>query len=934
MFSFKNPVISALFFIVVALLIVSCTPSPVNDRWNETVKRVSSGVVSIQVDVPVGFDGDSNGGSQATGFIVDAKQGIILTNRHVVTPGPVTAKAVLLNNEEVDLVPLYIDPIHDFGFYRYDPSQIKFLKPHQFSFSEQGPSIGQEIRIIGNDAGQKISILDGTIARVDRRAPYYGRGTYNDFNTFYIQAATASVGGSSGSPVINVNGEVVALNAGSQSESANAFYLPTNSIRNALSHLQKGEQVKRGSILTTFENKPYAELKRLGLSEQLEAKYRKSFPQLSGLLVIESMLPESSAANNLALGDILLSINGQPIGEFTKLETLLNNNIKSEIDVSVFRAGQEVSASILVDDLDESMPSEYLKLDNAIFHNLSYQQARHFNKPIGGVYIASSGGHFEKAGVSSAGVITELDGQPIDSLASFIKQLSNVADGTRVKLRYFNIKKPTISNFSVVEINRQWQENLHCKKAVKLDYWPCTTLSQPIVSNDELVSNAKALLQSNDPKDALVQVMFSSPFPILGRGSLDSLQGTGIIVDRDKGLVVIPRSVVPSSLGHVKFVFDNRIEVKGNVEYVHPLHNIALVSYVPAQVADFPIAQMKLSTAKPKLGDEITQIGLNSNGLVEYRESSIENIEELYLGDFSVPRYSEKNLDTIHIVNANLAIDGALLNGDDEMVAMWTMFQGSRRNKVNTTVTGIAAEYIRELIDLNENKSALYTLDLDLTKISVLDAFQMGLPKEWLTQVQANDPSFSKILGVYNAVGDAKVQAFQRGDLLLEVDGTPVANFRQVELLTQKPQVEVTLLRGGKIMNQTVNTVQLPGQELTQVFNWAGLSLHAPHRAARQQGNFGGEGIYVAYRMFGSPAERYGLDPMRRIVGIDDKEINTNQDFIDAVVNLKHRATIVVKTLDFRGKPDVITLRLDNNYWPFSELKYVDGDWVRIESTR
>lgn len=99
MFSFKNPIISALLLIALALSIISCTPSPVNDRWNETVKRVSNGVVSIQVDVPVGFDGDSNGGSQATGFIVDAKQGIILTNRHVVTPGPVTAKAVLLNNE-------------------------------------------------------------------------------------------------------------------------------------------------------------------------------------------------------------------------------------------------------------------------------------------------------------------------------------------------------------------------------------------------------------------------------------------------------------------------------------------------------------------------------------------------------------------------------------------------------------------------------------------------------------------------------------------------------------------------------------------------------------------------------------------------------------------------------------------------------------------
>lgn len=59
---------------------------------------MSSGVVSIQMDVPVSFDGKWNRSSYATGFIVDAEKGIILTNRHVVTSGPVTAKAILINN--------------------------------------------------------------------------------------------------------------------------------------------------------------------------------------------------------------------------------------------------------------------------------------------------------------------------------------------------------------------------------------------------------------------------------------------------------------------------------------------------------------------------------------------------------------------------------------------------------------------------------------------------------------------------------------------------------------------------------------------------------------------------------------------------------------------------------------------------------------------
>src|SRR2546429_5554323 len=45
---------------------------------------------------------------------VDAERGLILTNRHVVTPGPVTAEATFLNREEVQLNPVYRDPVHDF----------------------------------------------------------------------------------------------------------------------------------------------------------------------------------------------------------------------------------------------------------------------------------------------------------------------------------------------------------------------------------------------------------------------------------------------------------------------------------------------------------------------------------------------------------------------------------------------------------------------------------------------------------------------------------------------------------------------------------------------------------------------------------------------------------------------------------------------------
>ncbi len=905
-----------------------------SSRWTRTLERISTGVVAIQMDAARAFDTEWNSSSQATGFVVDAERGLILTNRHVVTPGPVKAFATFLNREEVELKPVYRDPIHDFGFYRYDPKKLRFIQPAELPLYPEGAQIGVEIRVVGNDAGEQLSILAGTLARLDRQAPEYGMGRYNDFNTFYYQAASGTSGGSSGSPVLDIRGRVLALNAGGSTGAASSFYLPLGRVVRALRQIEAKKPVTRGTLQTVFRYTPYDELRRLGLPPAIETEARKNSPSRTGLLVVTEIQPGAAAHDKLAIGDVLVAAEGKPMSDFEALDALLDERVGGQIEVAVVRGGGKRKVTLPVQDLHQITPAEYLEIGDGVLHTLSWQMARHMNVPISGVYAANPGYMLGSAGIPRGAVLTELDGKPLANVDDALTIFKSLGHGQRATVRYFTLEDTRTLQLASIRIDRAWFPARHCVRDDAIGLWPCTPIEvgpdapPPQPGTTQFAKSGDKLVDAYAPSLALVE--FSMPYSIAGVTERN-YHGTGVVIDAVRGLVAVDRNTVPVSIGDVRLTFAGTVEVEATVEYVHPLHNLAVVRYDPRQLGETPIKAVKFAERMPATGESVHVVGLQGDNRVVSQQATVSSIGPVGFPLSRTLQFRDANLEIMRLVNGPSEFDGVIVDRRGDVVALWSSFAYEDGRELVQQNMGVPAALVREMLEYASGIRPLYSTEVEFGLLSLAEARQLGLDETWIDRVTAHNPRRRHVLTVDRLVAGSPAAKFLApGDLLLAVDGKVVNGFGDVDAAVRAPIVELTIWRAGEVLTVPLKTVVLSGRDIDRVLMWAGATLHAPHRAMAVQRGIEPNGVFIAFFMYGSPASRYKLWAGRRITEVDGIPVGDLDAFIRAVTGRPDGASLRLKTVSWNDSVEIITVRLDQHYWPAYQLTRTDAGWKRM----
>ncbi len=907
------------------------------DSWNEVLERVIPSVVSLQVNETRYFEMDYPGNSVGTGFVVDVEQGLILTNRHLVSAGPVVTEAVFVNDEEVPLEAVYRDPVHDFGFYRFDPAALKYLQPPALPLVPEAAKVGADIRIIGNDDGEKIMILDGTLARLDREAPSYSG--YTDFNTFYIQAAAGTSGGSSGSPVINVKGQVLALNAGTASDRASSsFFLPLDRVVRALRLIQEGQVVTRGTLQAVFQHTPYDELVRLGLSEGAQQQARQRFPAGRGLLVVEQVVPGGPADGTVLPGDILIEVNKTPIASFAPLEGILDAHVGKKVSILLERGGTRHEIELTVDDLHSLMPTSFVEFGAGLLHEVNYQMARKYNLPAEGVALVYKGYAWGNAGIPSDVVIRSVGNTPILSLDDLYTELARRAHLERVPIRYFPLNDRHAAELRTLQVDRFWFPFKRCRLDERGN-WPCEEAGEPPAAATAEVQKTDTSVGGPPPLQALgpsiVKVKTTLPANYIeGTGGV-RFTGHGLVVDAERGWVITDRDAVPLPVGDISITVARSVRVAAEVVLVHPIHNLALIRYDPALLGDTVLKSARLDPKQLASSDKVWQVGFNSNGDYVALETLVSRIAPVNIGTPDWASFQAVNVDVVHTRDNDASSGGVLCDRRGRVHALWaTFFRDTSEDGRLSENWGIPIRVVQALLEQMRAGEEPRSLAAQFSSLSLTAARDRGLSQTRVDAIERKEPVRRRVLTVDRTVaGTQAATLLSPGDLVLAANGSTVTRFEHLDAVSQAAQVELTLLRDGAEIQVVVPTLSLVGQSLDRLAFWAGLVLHDPHwEVATQQGQ-PRTGVYVAWYFNGSPGKGSGVRPVSRIIAVDGEKVTDLQTFLSLVAAKKDREPVRLTLVDELGKTYVRTLKVDQRYWSTRVFVQSETGWSLAASS-
>ena len=235
---------------------------------------------------------------------------------------------------------------------------------------------------------------------------------------------------------------------------------------------------------------------------------------------------------------------------------------------------------------------------------------------------------------------------------------------------------------------------------------------------------------------------------------------------------------MPVAVGDVEHRFAGSVEVPGRVEYVHPLHNLSIVSFDPKLLNGTPIRTARLDLRELRAGEPVTVVGLGADTRLRSLATSSPRSSRWCFRCRA--RCSSATATSRSRVSCTppTDFDGVIAGPGGAVRALWSSFSAENDRELVQVNRGIPAELVAEVLKAVQTGEPLYSLEAEFSLVPLASARQLGVPEEWLRRMEAHSPTRRQILSVARVVaGSPAVGVLREGDLLLAIDGKPVNRY-------------------------------------------------------------------------------------------------------------------------------------------------------------
>jgi serine protease Do/serine protease DegQ len=261
--------------------------------------------------------------SAGSGVIVDARQGYIITNAHVVENAD-EITVTLLDDRQIKAKVVGADKPSDVALLKITANNLVEMPLADSSKAE----VGDFVLAIGNPFALSHTVTSGIISALGRSDG--SADSYQDF----IQTDAPINPGNSGGALVNLQGQLVGINtaifSGSGGNIGIGFAIPSNMVKAVMTQLVQYGEVKRGMLGVQLSNQFTPDIaKSLGLDNA------------RGAWVSEVVEGGAADKAGIKAGDVITSINNKQIGNATELRNSIGLlRIGDKVDIGLLRDGK------------------------------------------------------------------------------------------------------------------------------------------------------------------------------------------------------------------------------------------------------------------------------------------------------------------------------------------------------------------------------------------------------------------------------------------------------------------------------------------------------------------------------------------------------------------------------------------------------------------